>query len=279
MKPQLIDSHTHAHFAAYKNDSDEVIRRALDEGIWVVNVGTQKDTSEGAIRTAEKYEEGVFAVIGLHPVHTGKSYHDEQELGGGEAAKAFVSRGEEFDFDVYKKLAEHDKVVAIGECGLDYYRMSEDSKGEQIKAFEGQIAVANAVNKPLMIHCRDAFPDLISVLRKNKDKLKKDIPGIVHFFTGKKNDAEELMDIGFYFSFGGVITFTRDYDDTIKRVGLGRILLETDAPYVAPVPFRGKRNEPLYVKYTAEKLAEILGVDLDEVKKQTTANARKVLSI
>jgi TatD DNase family protein len=279
MSPRLIDAHTHTHFAAYRGETKEVISRALAEDIWLVNIGTQKDTSEGAIKVAEEYKEGVYASVGLHPIHTAKSYHDEDELGNGQAAKAFTSRGEKFDFDTYKKLAEHEKVVAIGECGLDYYRMDEGTKEKQFEAFMGNIEVARAVNKPLMIHCRNAFADLIKLLKENKDKLKGDYPGVVHFFAGTPEEAEELKELGFYFSFGGVITFTRDYDEAIKKASLERILLETDAPYVAPVPFRGKRNEPLYVKYTADKLAEILGKEPEEVYKRTTDNARAVLGI
>ena len=279
MSPKLIDAHTHTHFAAYGGETKEVVDSALADGIWLVNVGTQKDTSEGAIKVAEEYKEGIYASVGLHPIHTGKSYHDEDELGNGESAKAFTSRGEKFDFDTYKKMAEHEKVVAIGECGLDYYRMDEGTKEKQFEAFLGQIEVAHAVDKPLMIHCRNAFTDLIRLLKENKGKLKRDYPGVVHFFTGTPEEAEELKKLGLYFSFGGVITFARDYDEAIKRISIEKILLETDAPYVAPAPFRGKRNEPLYVKYTADKLAEILGKEKEEVYKKTTENARAVFSI
>ena len=279
MTPKLIDVHTHTHFAAYENDAREVIGRALKDNIWVVNVGTQRDTSVGAIKIAEEYDEGVYATIGLHPIHTTKSYHDNKELGGGEAAKAFTSRGEEFDIDIYKKLALHEKVVAIGECGLDYYRLDEATKEKQAKIFVEQINLANKVEKPLMIHCRAAFPDLIKILKANSGKLKTNNAGITHFFTGTLDDVRELKELGFYFSFGGVITFARDYDEAIKEIGLDRIVLETDAPYVAPEPFRGKRNEPIYVKYVAEKIAEILNEDLESVEKKTTENARQLLSI
>ena len=279
MTPKLIDVHTHTHFAAYENDAREVIGRALKDNIWVVNVGTQRDTSVGAIKIAEEYDEGVYATIGLHPIHTTKSYHDNKELGGGEAAKAFTSRGEEFEKEIYKKLAEHEKVVAIGECGLDYYRLDEVTKEKQAKIFVEQINLAHEVGKPLMIHCRGAFPDLIKILKANNGKLKTNNAGITHFFTGTLDDVRELKELGFYFSFGGVVTFARDYDEAIKEIGLDRIVLETDAPYVAPEPFRGKRNEPIYVKYVAEKIAEILNEDLESVEKKTTENARQLLSI
>ena len=277
--PKLIDAHTHAHFAAYADDMREVIKRALDEGTWMVNVGTQRDTSESAIRIAEEYSEGVYATVGLHPIHTTESYHDEKELGGGEAAKAFTSRGEKFDKDLYIQLASQKKVVAIGECGLDYYRLDKESQGKQKEVFIKQIEVSSAVKKPLMIHCRQAFPDLIKILKENKDKLVKDKSGITHFFTGSAEEAKELKELGFYFSFGGVVTFARDYDEAIREIGIDRIVLETDAPYVAPEPFRGKRNEPAYVKYVAEKVAEILNLGVSEVAERTTENARNVLGI
>src|SRR3989338_4412605 len=277
--PKLIDTHSHIQFSAYEGEGDKVIKRALDEDIWVVNVGTQKDTSWAGVMLAESYAEGVYATIGLHPIHTSKSYHDTQELGGGEAAEAFTSRGEEFDFDFYKELGKNTKVVAVGECGLDYYRLDQETKEKQIEVFEAQIELAKAIEKPLMIHCREAFDDLIEVIKKNKNSLHQSYPGINHFFAGSRENAKGLMDLGFYFSFGGVLTFTRDYDEVVKYIGLDRILLETDAPYVAPVPHRGKRNEPLFVKHTAEKLAEILGEDLEKVESRTTENALKVLKL
>ena len=276
--PKLVDVHSHVQFAAYDDDYNEVIGRALKEGVWLINVGTQQDTSSKAVEIANSFREGVYATIGLHPIHTEKSYHDIKELGEGDAAKAFTSRGEELDFDYYKKLGENPKVVAVGECGLDYYRLEEASKKKQFSVFETQIELANALNKPLMIHCRNAFEDLIEVLTKNKAKLKNDYPGIIHFFTGTIDDAKKLMELGFYFSFGGVTTFTKDYDEVIKYLTLDRVLLETDAPYVAPVPFRGKRNEPAYVVHTAAAIAKTLGISPGAVAEKTTENAFKVLS-
>jgi TatD DNase family protein len=276
--PKLIDAHTHTQFAAYGDDTEKVVECALDNNIWVVNVGTQKNTSRLAVELSEKYSEGVYATIGLHPIHTNKSYHDIQELGGGESAKAFTSSGEEFDYDFYKKLGKNEKVVAVGECGLDYYRLEEDTKDRQIDALEAQIKLAKDLDVPIMVHCRDAFADLIDVLKRNENNLRE-IPGISHFFAGNIENAKALIEIGFYFTFGGVITFTHDYDEIVKYIGLDRIMLETDAPYVAPEPFRGKRNEPAYLEYTAKKLAEILEKDFDEIAEKTVENTRKVLNI
>ena len=278
MKPKLIDVHTHVQFAAYDSDMAEVIDRSLKSGTWLINVGTQQDTSLKAVEVANSYKKGVYATIGLHPIHTEKSYHDIKELGEGDAAEDFTSRGEVFDYEFYKKLGANPKVVAIGECGLDYYRLEETTKAKQLEAFGAQMKLSFELKKPLMIHCRNAFRDLIDFMTKNKNKLNN-IPGIIHFFTGTPEDAEELKALGFYFSFGGVTTFTRDYDVAIKKIGLNRIVLETDAPYVTPIPFRGKRNEPSYLIHTAEAVAKILELSSEVVADKTTENARKVLRI
>ncbi|MFY9461866.1 MAG: TatD family hydrolase [Candidatus Sungiibacteriota bacterium] len=283
---KLIDVHTHIQFAAFEKDQGAVIQRALDGGVWLVNVGTQKDTSVGAVKIAEQFPEGVYATVGLHPIHTEKSYHDPQELGTSlhsqvykdDVVKGFTSRGEEFDYDYYKKLAAHPKVVAIGECGLDYYRLGQDSKEKQEAAFLKQIELSAEVKKPLMIHCRNAFADLIRLLQATSYKLQAR-PGIIHFFSGTKEDAKELLGLGFSFSFGGVITFARDYDEVIKYLPLDRILLETDAPYVAPTPHRGKRNEPAYVIEVAKKIAELKGLSFEEIAAKTTDNAQKLFGI
>lgn len=299
MIPKLFDVHTHVQFHAFKNDADFVIQRARDAGVWMVNVGTQKNTSEKAVEIAQKYTEGIYAAVGLHPIHTEKSYHDEQELGlsaeallarrslGVAGAKAeiankelggFESREEEFDYEYYRKLAVHPKVVAVGECGLDYYRLGFETKERQRGIFLQQIGLAHEVKKPLMIHCRKAFSDLISLLQATSYKLHT-IPGIIHFFSGTKDDAAKLLDLGFSFSFGGVITFSRDYDEVVKYIPLGRAVLETDAPYVTPVPHRGKRNEPFYVSEVAKKLAELKGLAAGEVAEVTTKNALTLFGI
>lgn len=282
MKPRLIDVHTHTQFKAYEKDQDAVIRRALDAGIWMINVGTQKDTSAYSCELANKYE-GVFATVGLHPIHTEKSYHDEQELGStfakaSEDKSGFVSRSEDFDYDYYKKLAIDPKVVAIGECGLDYYRLTEDTKEKQAEVFIKQIELAHDIKKLLMIHCREAFANLIKLLTIHY-KLLNTSSGIVHFFSGTKEDATKLMNLGFSFSFGGVVTFVRAYEKLVKFIPLDRIVLETDAPYVAPQAYRGKRNEPLYVEEVAKKIARILNKEFDEIARVTTENAIRIFGL
>ena len=282
---KFFDAHTHAQFAAYDEDRKEVIDRAIKAGVSMINVGTQADTSAAAIKLANEYESGVYASVGLHPVHTEKSFHDEQELGGGDAAKAFTSRGEDFDYETYKKMALDPKVLAIGECGLDYYHLSEESKARQKEIFVKQIELAKEVQKPLMIHCREAFGDLIKVLNDNRNMLNAE-PGVIHFFTGTVEDAKKLMELGFSFTFGGAVTFPPrkgkiegSYDEVVRILPLDRILSETDAPYVAPMPYRGKRNEPAYVRHIAAKIAEIKGISGEEVKRSTDENAEKFFGI
>lgn len=290
-----FDSHTHTHFAAFKDDWRETIEKALKNNVWMINVGTQKDTSARAVEVANLYKEGVYASVGLHPIHTEKSYHDKQELGitNNESGKEgeFVSRGEEFDFGYYKKLAENPKVVAIGECGLDYFRLGEETKERQRDAFLRQIELAKEVKKPLMIHCRNAFDDLIKILN-SKFQILNSPPGVIHFFTGGVEDAKKLLDLGFSFTFGGAITYPSkarlpaetsakagDYDEAIKIIPLGRILSETDAPYVAPAPYRGKRNEPAYVVEVVKKLAELKNLSEQETADAIWKNANSVFPL
>lgn len=279
MSIKIFDVHTHIQFVAFEKDYKEVIELALKQGIALVNVGTQKDTSLRAVEIAEQYQGGVYAAVGLHPIHAENSYHDSKELGASFSDGGFSSRGEEFDYEYYKKLAMKQKTVAIGECGLDYYRLGPETKQKQFKVFEAQIELSAEVKKPLMIHCRSAFDDLINILKTNHYKLKTNNPGIIHFFSGSQENAAELLKLGFSFSFGGVITFTRDYDEVIKYLPTENIVLETDAPYVSPVPFRGKRNEPSYIVEAAKKIAEIKNITFEEISDITTKNALRIFGL
>ncbi len=280
MNPIIIDSHTHLQFPQFNKDRDEVIKRAFDSGIWLVNVGADKESSVKAVELANKYKEGIYAAVGVHP-------HDADE---------------DWDYEFFKNLAKDPKVVAIGECGLDYAvfvrkqserlqkRASAEAESEgglqqeqiiknlQKEIFVKHIELAKEVQKPLMIHCREAFDDLIKILITHNSLLNTP-PGILHFFTGSLADAKKLLERGFYFTFGGLITFNRDFDEIIKFIPKDKILLETDAPYVAPAPYRGKRNEPLYIIETAKKLAEIKDVAFEEICRQTTENAKRVFGI
>jgi TatD DNase family protein len=234
-------------------------------------VGTQFETSAAGVLLAEKFDD-VYATIGLHPIHTSKSFHDTKELGPGN--KEFTSRGETFDISKYKELAQSSKVIAIGECGLDYYRLEENTKKLQVENFVSQIELANMLHKPLMLHIRNAYNDALEVLRAHAK-----VQGDVHFFAGSWEEAKQFLELGFTLSFTGVITFTNDYDEVVKNTPLDMILSETDAPYVAPVPYRGKRNEPVYVVEVVKKIAEIKNLPEEEVSVQTLSNAKKLFGI
>ncbi|MEK7174181.1 MAG: TatD family hydrolase [Patescibacteria group bacterium] len=275
---RYFDAHTHVHFHAFHDDYREAIARAKDAGVGMITVGTQSDTSAAAVRVAREFPESVWAAVGLHPTHTEASYHDAKELGGGEAAKAFTSRGEIFDYEKYKALALDPKTVAIGECGLDYYRLSEETKAKQLEVFALQIRLAEEVGKPLMVHCRDAFDDLIAILRAERSHLLSE-PGVIHFFTGTPEHARALLDLGFSFTFGGVVTFVRGYDEAVRIIPAERILSETDAPYVAPAPCRGKRNEPAYVISVVRKLAELRGTTEEALSERIMGNVRRIFKI
>jgi TatD DNase family protein len=273
-----FDVHTHTNFFAYDADREAVIDRAREAGVGINLVGTQRDTSLSAIALAEKYDD-VYATIGLHPIHTDKSYHDEQEIGEGGAA--FTSRGEVFDMSVYEAMARHPKVIAIGECGLDYFRCDESTKTKQKDAFVQQIELANKVGKPLMLHIRpsdkkssDAYDDALELIKSYAR-----VAGDAHFFVGNWETAKKFLDLGFSFSFNGVLTFTHDYDEVVKNIPLDKILSETDAPYLAPVPFRGKRNEPMHVTEVVRAIARIKEMPEGEVAEQILQNTKRVFNM
>ncbi|MES2224235.1 MAG: TatD family hydrolase [Patescibacteria group bacterium] len=276
---KYIDNHSHLNLNAFKDDYKEVIGRATDAGVQIINVGTQRDTSKRAVEIAE--ECGCYAIVGLHPVHTSKSFHDIQELG--EGGQEFTSRGEAFDFEYYKTLALNPKVVGIGECGLDYFRTEENTKEIQMHAFEEQIKLAIEVDKPLMLHIRDngkveAYQDAIDIIKKYKAE-HPNLRGDVHFFAGNIDIVDQFLELGFTFSFTGAITYGHNYDEVIKHIPLDRILSETDCPFVAPIPYRGKRNEPAYVAEVVKKIAEIKGLSVDEVAPQLLENSKKLFRI
>ena len=279
MKPKYIDVHSHVNFAAYDEDRDIVIKRTLESGVWMLNVGTQKDTSQSVVELCEKYDEGVYGIVGLHPIHTSASYHDTQELG--EGGREFTSRGEDFDRDFYKKLTEHPKVVGIGECGLDYYRVEKETREKQFEVFRKHIELSLEVNLPLMLHVRptpkttDAYEDALSILSEFGDKPR----GNVHFFVGTTDIADRFFERGFTVSFTGVITFADSYDKVVRNAPLDMILSETDAPFIAPALHRGKRNEPLHVRDVVRRIAELKREDEEKVREALIENARKVFSL
>ena len=274
---KLFDSHAHVGFEAYKEDAAEVIQRAFDHGVSMVTVGTQKDTSKAAIELAEKYPKGLYASVGLHPTHTiAHGFNDTQEL-------SFKPRQESFDAEYYQTLVDSsDKVVAVGECGLDYYRLPEDQaeemKKQQYTEFMKQAEFAAKNKLPLIVHCRDAYQDQRKALDEAFEKWGK-INGVMHCFTGTYEEAKLFLDLGWYISFSGIAVFADGVAKVAEQVPLKQMLIETDAPYLTPPPYRGKRNEPLYVQYVAESLAKRKGVALEELAEQTFNNAIKLFKI
>jgi TatD DNase family protein len=268
---KYFDTHTHIQFSAFDEDREAVFKRAREAEVGMNVVGTQRDTSSAAVVAAMTHED-VWATIGLHPVHTSKSFHDTKELG--QEGKAFTSRGEVFDMESYEKLARQPKVIAIGECGLDYYRLEEDTKKIQSEAFVSQIELANKVGKPLMLHVRNAYEDALEILKAHAK-----VRGDVHFFAGPWQVAKQFLDLGFMLSFTGVLTFTQDYDEVIKNTPLEMLLSETDAPYITPVPFRGQRNEPAHVREVVKRIAELKGLEVEKVREQILLNSQRIFGI
>lgn len=251
MNLKYIDNHAHIQFSDFDNDREEVISRAEGAGVGIINVGTDKQSSLKAVELAEAHE-NVWAIVGQHPTDT----------------------EEEFDYDFYKKLCEHPKVVGIGECGLDYFHLGDGSKERQKEIFEKHIKLSLETKKPLMLHLREAYSDAVEILKKYPG-----VKGNSHFFAGTLLDAKAFLDLGITMSFTGVVTFAKQYEELLKFIPLESILSETDCPFVAPVPYRGKRNEPAYVVEVVKKIAEIKKLPEKEVSKQLLENSRKIWGI
>ena len=247
---RLFDSHCHLYFPQFDTDRDDVIARMREKGMGAVLIGTDLQTSKAALELAKQHD-FLWASVGLHP-------NDE----------------EEFDVSKYETLAQDSKVVAIGECGLDYFRSKPDGQKER---FEKQIALAQKFNKTLVVHCREAHDDCLSVLQNTA--IANKVPVVMHFFTGSGELAQKYLDLGCYLSFPGPITYTDMYDDSIRICPLDKMLIETDAPFAAPVPYRGKRNEPAYVEHVATKIAAVKGISVEEVAHQTTLNSQRIFGL
>lgn len=277
----LIDTHAHINFDAFKDDADEVIKNTLAEKTWMVLVGTDYKTSKRALDLANKYERGVYAAIGLHPVHlfSTKNQGDDYD---------FISRQEDFNYDLYDQLAKFEKTVAVGEIGLDYYHIgSSDAnaiKEKQQAVFWQQLLLAANNKLPVIIHCRNAHDDTLRILNDFKKEQKNLLPkgkpwGVMHCFSGDEDLAWQYFSLGLIISFTGLITFSRQWDDLIRKLPDEKFMVETDCPYMTPEPFRGQRNEPLLVKYVTERIAEIKKMSFEQVAEMTTKNAKNLFNI
>ena len=278
----LIDTHAHLNFDAFKDDADDVIKNTLAEKIWIVLVGTDYKSSKAALNLANKYERGVYATVGLHPIHlfSTKNHGDDYD---------FTSRQEDFNYESYDQLAKFEKIVAVGEVGLDYYHIDNDKdinavKSKQQEIFYQQLVLAGSNKLPVIIHCRNAHDDTLKVINEFKKEYKhllpKDKPwGVMHCFSGDEDLAWQYFNLGLIISFTGLITFSQQWDDLIRKIPNDKFMVETDCPYMTPEPFRGKRNEPLLVKYVANRIAEIKNMSLERVAEITTANAKNLFNI
>ena len=299
---KYIDIHGHINFPEYDADREEVIRRAQDAGVGIVLVGTDLESSEKCVELAEKYDD-MWAVVGMHPTHVTTVRGDQ---GHGHAGT--------FDKAAFQKLAANPKVIAIGECGLDYFHthspagvLSSAEMEDQEKVFIEHIEVANTVGKPLMLHVRngnrnnrpnpinaessgrpvlsqsnmDVDNNIVNAYQQSIEILKEHakVSANFHFFAGTMDDMNSALAIGCNISFTGVITFARNYDELIKSVPLDRVMSETDCPYVSPIPYRGKRNEPVYVIEVVKQIAKIRGESEESVRAMVLNNAEKFFGL
>ncbi|NLK66809.1 MAG: TatD family hydrolase [Campylobacteraceae bacterium] len=259
----IIDTHCHLDDKRFKSDLDDVIVRARESGVTnIIIPGADIKDLKRAREISYAYDDIYFA-SGVHPYHA-----------------------DEFDLAYVEEMANDNRCVAIGECGLDYYRMKEhfdsdekiiENKKLQKEVFKAQISLASKLQKPLIVHSRDSNEDIYTILKQSADSL---VGGVLHCFNASRL-LLELKDSGFYFGVGGVITFqnAKNLVEILKDIPLDKLLIETDAPYLSPTPHRGKRNEPSYTKFVVEKISELLSLRIEEIEEITTNNAKKLFGI
>lgn len=268
---QYIDTHAHLNLAQFREDAAAVFDRCRTAGVAMINVGTRKDTSQLAVEQATQYAHA-WAVVGIHPLNVLTADPDDE---GAEPEGSL-------DYEYYKTLAQHPRTVGIGECGFDYFHNPESSYELQREVFKAQIALANEVEKPLMLHLRnaptaatrDAYDDALEIL-----KSEAKVPGNAHFYAGSIEQAKRFFELGYTISFTGVITFAKPYQELVEYAPLDMIHVETDCPYVPPVPYRGQRCEPWMVAEVAKAVAEMKGESEEVVCTQLLTNAQRLYGI
>jgi TatD DNase family protein len=243
----LIDTHAHIYYDDYADRMDDVIRAAADNGVEkIISVGVDLATSEECILLAEKYS-SVYATCGYHPHEAAK------------APKGYLYELEEF----YK----HPRVVAVGEIGLDYHYNFSDPR-DQRKVYHEQLEMADSLNLPAVVHCRQSDDDVLSGIQESGHK-----SGVIHCFASNLDFAEKIMETGFLISFTGIITFAKELEEVVHKIPLEKMMVETDSPYLTPRPYRGRQNEPAFVIHVAEKIAQLKKISLNEVAETTTDTA------
>ncbi len=253
VKLELIDTHAHLDSSEYNPDRAAVIARAHAEKIGIVTVGVDLPSSRAAVQLAGHHR-AIWAGIGVHP-HAAKTFDEEVERG-------------------LRELARTEKVVAIGEIGLDYYR-DLSPRPVQREVFVAQIELANELGLPVIIHNRESTTDMLTILHAHRPKR-----GVIHSFLGDIARAEKFLSLGFYLGIGGPLTFAKNevLRHAVAAIPLDRIVVETDSPYLTPVPHRGKRNEPAYVRYVVEEISRLKEIPATEVAAVTTENARQLFA-
>jgi TatD DNase family protein len=265
----MIDTHAHLDFENFDEDREEVISRAFDNGVKnIINIGVDLERSRKSVEIAEAHD-GIFAAVGFHP--------------------EFFSDGDQGNqgnwVDDLKKMAASDKVVAIGECGLDYFRIGGSGvigkiRERQKKGFLAQIELARELNLPIVVHCREAWGDLFEIVSKFLRSDLKNQKFVLHCYSGNQEDTEKFLELpNVHFSFSGNITYPKPLGraeklaEAVRMISLDRIMLDSDSPFLAPQKYRGKRNEPIYIRYIAEKIAEIKEISVKQVERVTDENA------
>lgn len=282
---KYFDTHCHIQMNSYDTDREVVIKKTMNKNVYMNIVGTQYETSKQAVELVQNHE-GMYASVGLHPNHLFPEYFGEGEI-------IDKTKETEFDYKKYKILAQHKKVIAIGECGLDVYRLPPTADREEViqkqaAVFFAHSELAHELDLPLVIHVRGAHQEMIGCLKEEKSNYKKPLRGVIHCFDSTWEYASQLLDLGLYLGFTGILTFPPKKSDpeahrklleVVQNCPLDRMLLETDAPFLAPLPHRGKRAEPWMVEEVAKKIAEIKNISAEEVTIQTTKNAQTLFNI
>ncbi len=253
----LIDSHVHLDDERYDGDRDILIKSLKDNGIELaINIGADLETSINSVELANKYED-IYAVIGVHP-HSASEVTDQV-------------------IEKLRELSKNPKVLAIGEIGLDYY-YDNSPRDLQRKWFKEQLKLAKELDLPVVIHSRDATQETFDMIKEAQDG---SLRGVMHCYSSSWEMAEEYLKLGFYISLGGPVTFknAKTPKEVAEKIPLDRLLVETDGPYLTPVPYRGKRNEPMFVKYVAEEIAKIKGLSLEEVIEATNKNTKELFGL